>query len=92
MYLRFSKICVKGFKERRKVELLGLELTMARNLKIYFFLEFGSSEGIFHEFSSPIIPQQNGVVKNKNRTLHESARVMLRAKNLPYHFWDKSNE
>ena len=45
------------------------------------------SEGIKHEFSSPITPQQNGVVERKNRTLQELARVMLHAKHLPYHFW-----
>jgi hypothetical protein len=27
------------------------------------------------------------VVERKNRTLQESARVMLHAKHLPYHFW-----
>ena len=48
---------------------------------------FCSCEGIKHEFPSPITPQQNGVVERKNRTLQESARVMLHAKYLPYHFW-----
>ncbi|KAI5426708.1 hypothetical protein KIW84_032223 [Lathyrus oleraceus] len=43
--------------------------------------------GIDHEFSSSITPQQNGAVVRKNRTLQESARVMLHAKHLPYHFW-----
>jgi len=33
------------------------------------FNEFCSSEGIIHEFSSPITPQQNGVVERKNGTL-----------------------
>ncbi|KAK2435458.1 hypothetical protein QL285_020513 [Trifolium repens] len=51
------------------------------------FSEYCASEGIKHEFSSPITPQQNGVVERKNRTIQESARVMLHAKALPYHFW-----
>ncbi|WJX12965.1 hypothetical protein P8452_03412 [Trifolium repens] len=51
------------------------------------FSEYCASEGIKHEFSSPITPQQNGVVERKNRTIQESARVMLHAKSLPYHFW-----
>ncbi|KAK2363076.1 hypothetical protein QL285_088090 [Trifolium repens] len=46
--------------------------------------EFCADEGIGHEFSSPITPQQNGVVERKNRTLQEAARVMLHAKKLPY--------
>ncbi|KAK2453843.1 putative mitochondrial protein [Trifolium repens] len=51
------------------------------------FSEYCAIEGIKHEFSSPITPQQNGVVERKNRTIQESARVMLHSKNLPYHFW-----
>jgi len=50
------------------------------------FFEFCSSERISHELSSPITPQQNGVVELKNRNLQESTRVMLHAKKLPYHF------
>ncbi|PNX57810.1 serine/threonine protein kinase SRPK1, partial [Trifolium pratense] len=38
------------------------------------FYDFCASEGIQHEFSAPITPQQNGVVERKNRTLQESAR------------------
>ena len=33
--------------------------------------------GITHEFSAPYMPQQNGVVERKNRTLIEMARTML---------------
>jgi len=51
------------------------------------FDEYCTGEGIKHEFSSPITPQQNGVVERKNRTLQEFTRVMLHAKNLPYRFW-----
>jgi hypothetical protein len=54
------------------------------------FNEYCSGEGIKHEFSSPITPQQNGVVERKNRTLQVSVRVMLHAKHLPYHFWDEA--
>jgi len=51
------------------------------------FYDCCSSEGIKHEFSSPITTLQNGVVERKNITLQESARFMLRAKHLSYHFW-----
>jgi transposase InsO family protein len=40
--------------------------TEFKNSQIEGFLE---DEGIKHEFSSPYIPQQNGVVERKNRTL-----------------------
>ncbi|PNY10358.1 retrotransposon-related protein, partial [Trifolium pratense] len=51
------------------------------------FVDFCASKGILQEFSSPGTPQQNGVVERKNRTIQESARVMLHAKNLPLYFW-----
>jgi hypothetical protein len=43
--------------------------------------------GIKQEFSSPITPQQNGVVERKNKVIQEMARVMIHSKNLAQHFW-----
>jgi transposase InsO family protein len=48
--------------------------TEFKNSQIEGFLE---EEGIKHEFSSPYMPQQNGVVEWKNRTLLDMARTML---------------
>jgi hypothetical protein len=44
------------------------------------FDEFCLQHGIDQQFSTPCIPQQNGVVKQKNRTLVEMART-------PRRFW-----
>lgn len=41
------------------------------------FDEFCNENGIIHNFSTPITPQQNGVVERNNRTLEEMARTML---------------
>ncbi|GAA0149903.1 hypothetical protein LIER_08960 [Lithospermum erythrorhizon] len=54
------------------------------NLK---FDDYCKQEGIKHEFSAPITPQQNGIVERKNRTIQEMARVMLHAKKVPLKFW-----
>jgi len=51
------------------------------------FEAFCEKHGIIHEFSSPITPQQNGVVERKNRTLQEMARTMIHENNLAKHFW-----
>ena len=40
-----------------------------------------------HEFSTPKVPQQNGVVERKNRTLQEMARTLLSESDLPKYFW-----
>jgi hypothetical protein len=42
------------------------------------------------EFSSPITPQQNGVVERKNRVIQEMAHVMIHSKNLTQHFWGEA--
>ena len=51
------------------------------------FSPFCSDRGIEHQFSSPRVPQQNGVVERKNRTLVEMARTMLDEHSTPRRFW-----
>ena len=46
--------------------------------------------GITHEFSAPYMPQQNGVIERKNRTLIEMARTMLDEYKTPRKFWPKA--
>ncbi|GJW08622.1 retrovirus-related pol polyprotein from transposon TNT 1-94 [Tanacetum coccineum] len=43
--------------------------------------------GIRHETSTARTPEQNGVVKRRNRTLVEAARTMLSAAKVPLFFW-----
>jgi hypothetical protein len=58
--------------------------TKCKNSQIEGFLE---EEGIKHEFSSPYMPQQNGVVERKNRTLLDMARTMLDEYKTSDQFW-----
>ena len=51
------------------------------------FVKFCDYNGIMHEFSTPRVPQQNGVVERKNRTLQETARTLLSENDLPKYFW-----
>lgn len=51
------------------------------------FASFCAEHGIEHQFSSPHVPQQNGVVERKNRTLVEMARTMLDEYSTPRRFW-----
>jgi transposase InsO family protein len=51
------------------------------------FDEFCLEQGIDQQFSTPRVPQQNGVVKQKNRTLVEMARMMLDEHRTHRHFW-----
>jgi hypothetical protein len=51
------------------------------------FDEFCLEHGIDQQFSAPRVPQQNGVMKQKNRTLVEMARTMLDEHRTPRRFW-----
>jgi transposase InsO family protein len=51
------------------------------------FDEFCLENGIDQQFSTPHVPQQNGVVEQKNRTLVKMARMMLDEHRTPRHFW-----
>ncbi|GKA34691.1 retrovirus-related pol polyprotein from transposon TNT 1-94 [Tanacetum coccineum] len=46
-----------------------------------------TEEGIEHQTSIPRTPEQNGVVKRRDRTLIEAARMMLSTSKLPLLFW-----
>lgn len=54
------------------------------------FESFCDSSGVEHQFSSPYVPQQNGVVERKNRTLVEMARTMLDEFTTPRKFWTEA--
>jgi transposase InsO family protein len=51
------------------------------------FDEFCLEHGIDQQFSAPRIPQHNGVVERKNRTLVEMDRMMLVEHRTPRRFW-----
>nr|GEX00215.1 hypothetical protein [Tanacetum cinerariifolium] len=53
-----------------------------KTLHVYF-----ASEGILHQTSVARTPEQNDVVKRRNRTLVEAARTMLSAAKVPLFFW-----
>nr|GFA10916.1 hypothetical protein [Tanacetum cinerariifolium] len=46
-----------------------------------------AAEGILHQTSVARTPEQNGVVKRRNRTLVEAARTMLSAAKVSLFFW-----
>ncbi|GJS35023.1 retrovirus-related pol polyprotein from transposon TNT 1-94 [Tanacetum coccineum] len=53
-----------------------------KTLHAYF-----AKEGIRHETSTTQTPEQNGIVKRRNRTLVEAARTMLSVAKVPLFFW-----
>jgi transposase InsO family protein len=51
------------------------------------FETFCAFVGLEHQFSSPYVPQQNGIVERKNQALVEMARMMLDEHRTPRRFW-----
>ncbi|KAK7342390.1 hypothetical protein VNO80_25340 [Phaseolus coccineus] len=51
------------------------------------FSSFCDKLGIFHNFSAPRTPQENGVVERKNRLLEELASTILSESSLPKYLW-----
>ncbi|KAK2437932.1 putative mitochondrial protein [Trifolium repens] len=82
----FKELCIQIQREKGS-NVVRIRSDHGREFENSKFDDFCAVEGIKHEYSSPITPQQNGIVERKNRTIQESARVMLHAKNVPYHFW-----
>ena len=85
-FYEFSKFCNKVQNEK------GFTITCIRSdhgkeFENIDFEDYFHEHGINHNFSTPRTPQQNGVVKRKNRTLQEMARTMLNENNLPKYFW-----
>jgi hypothetical protein len=61
--------------------------TMAVNLKNTRFETFCRDLGLEHQFSSPYVACQNGVVERKNHSLCEMAWVMLDEHRTPWRYW-----
>ena len=51
------------------------------------FTEFCDKNKINHNFLAPRTPQQNDVIKRKNRCLEEIVRAILSESTLPKTFW-----
>jgi hypothetical protein len=51
------------------------------------FDQFCLEHGVDQQFFAPRVPQQNGVVKRKNHTLVDMARIMLDEHRTPRRFW-----
>ncbi len=83
-----------GLYLRLDLELLGsLKRIRSDNggeFKNACFEQFCNEKGLEHEFVSPRVPQQNGVVERKNRSLVEMARTMLDEYHTPRKFWAKA--
>nr|GEX90285.1 hypothetical protein [Tanacetum cinerariifolium] len=77
---RYVLVTVDDYSRYTWTHFLGMEF-LNQNLHAYF-----AAEGIHHQTSIARTPEQNGVVKRRNRTVVEAARTMLNAAKVPLFF------
>ncbi|KAA0038999.1 envelope-like protein [Cucumis melo var. makuwa] len=71
------KVCISLcliLQREKEVKIVRIRSDHGKEFKNEDLNNFYDFEGIHHEYSTPITPQQNGVVERKNRTLQEMAR------------------
>jgi hypothetical protein len=85
-FSEFTSFC-KLIQNQKSTSIISIRSDHGGEFENDLFSDFCKKYGIFHEFSFPRTPQQNGVVERKNRTLQECARTLLCDSNLPKHFW-----
>jgi transposase InsO family protein len=73
--------------ERRGNAIRAIHSDNGSEFKHSHFETFCHDLGLEHQFSSPYMPLQNGVVERKNRTLCEMAQMMLDEHRTPRRFW-----
>jgi transposase InsO family protein len=54
------------------------------------FNDYCEKIGIKRFLTAPYMPQQNGVVESRNRTVVDMARSLLKSKNMPGSFWGEA--
>ena len=81
----FSKFYRKVTNEKG-LSIQNIQSDHGTKFKNQDFKKFCAEKGIDHNFSAPKTPQQNGIVKRKNRTFEEITRTMLCKSNLPRYF------
>nr|GEY66548.1 retrovirus-related Pol polyprotein from transposon TNT 1-94 [Tanacetum cinerariifolium] len=78
---------IASINRKRYVLVIVDDLSLYLEFKNQVLKEYIDSVGISHQVSSIRTPQQNGVVKRRNRTLVEAARTMLIFSRAPVFLW-----
>nr|KYP49374.1 Retrovirus-related Pol polyprotein from transposon TNT 1-94 [Cajanus cajan] len=82
-FKKFSKLV----QNEKNTNITSIRSDHGGEFQNVLFQKFCEEHDIDHNFSAPRTPQQNGVVKRKNRSIEELARTMLNETKLPKYFW-----
>jgi transposase InsO family protein len=84
-YSRYAWLRLKN--ERHGDAVLAIRSDNGSEFNNSRFETFCHDLGLEHQFSSPYVARQNGVVKRKNHSLCEMARTMLDEHRTPRRYW-----
>ena len=83
------QVLVTKLESLYKLKVRMLRTDNGTEFKNHSMETFCNERGIIQQFSAPYVPQLNGVIDRKNRTLIEAARTMLADLSLPIQFWNE---
>nr|GEW83428.1 putative LRR receptor-like protein kinase [Tanacetum cinerariifolium] len=78
---------IKKTQVNLQLQVLCVRTDNGTEFKSKTLAKFFDEVGITQQFSAARMPQQNGVVERRNRTLVEAARTMFTFENLPLFLW-----
>nr|GEZ97992.1 retrovirus-related Pol polyprotein from transposon TNT 1-94 [Tanacetum cinerariifolium] len=81
--VRISPVSKMPFRKKLRDSMNRVRTDNGTEFKNKTLAKFFDEVGITQQFSAARMPQQNGVVERRNRTLVEAARTMLTFANLP---------
>ena len=82
-------LCTRLYNEK-SLKIDRIQSDHGREFENSYMESFCTRSGISQEFSIPITPQQNDVVKRKNRVIQEMARAMLYNKDVARNLWGEA--
>nr|GEV35799.1 zinc finger, CCHC-type [Tanacetum cinerariifolium] len=80
----------KSIENKLRTTLKMLRMDQEGEFASNEFTQYCKENDIARQLIAPYSPQQNGVVKRRNRTIMSTTRCMMKATNMPQNFWAKA--
>ena len=82
-------LCIR-LQNEKNLKIDQIQSDHGKEFKNSYMESFCTRSGISQEFSTPITPQQNGVVEGKSRVIQKMARAMLHNKDVARNLWGEA--
>ena len=81
---------LRRLQTQKETEILKIRSDNGTEFTVWGVEKYCDDHGIEHNFSTPGVPQQNGMAERKNRTLIEASKTLIAEANLPKYFWGEA--